>query len=248
MELGPIDIVVIGYPAGRADDGRSGALLMDLVERGIIRVLDVLFVTKNEDGTFSGFDAQDLDRKSVGDFTVFEGASSGLLGDEDAEKAAEAIEPGSGAVMIVYENRWAAPFVAAVRRNGGEAIAYQRIPTQDLIDALDAVEASVLTERTIHARTASRDGPHCGCRGHRDRRIEPSEPSPGATLGRGRTTVRAAAVRRAGDGSRPPPRAEPIEKLKQLADLKQPGGADRRGVRRAEGKAARLTEESRLMG
>ena len=80
--------------------------------------------------------------KSVGDFTVFEGASSGLLGDEDAEKVADSIEPGSAAVMIVYENRWAAPFVAAVRRNGGEAIAFERIPTQDLIDALDAVEAA----------------------------------------------------------------------------------------------------------
>jgi hypothetical protein len=98
-------------------------------------------VTKNEDGTFSGFDATDLSDKSVGDFTVFEGASSGLLGDEDAEKCADAIEPGSAAVMIVYENRWAAPFIAAVRRNGGEAIAFERIPAQDVIDALDAAEA-----------------------------------------------------------------------------------------------------------
>ena len=79
--------------------------------------------------------------KGVGDFTVFEGASSGLLGDEDAATAAEAIEPGSAAVMIVYENRWAAPFVAAVRRNGGVPIAFERIPAQDLIDALDAAEA-----------------------------------------------------------------------------------------------------------
>ena len=145
MEIGPIDIAVIGYPADAPMTGEAAPILVDLVERGIIRVLDVLFVTKNEDGTFSGFDARDLTDKGVGDFEVFEGASSGLLGDEDAEKAAEAIEPGSAAVMIVYENRWAAPFVAAVRRNGGEAIAFERIPAQDVIDALDALEASETT-------------------------------------------------------------------------------------------------------
>ena len=99
--------------------GEAVPLLIDLVDRGIIRVLDCLFVLKNEDGTFSGFDARDLSDKGVGDFAVFEGASSGLLGDEDAQHAAEAIEPGSAAAMIMYENRWAAPFVAAVRRNGG---------------------------------------------------------------------------------------------------------------------------------
>jgi hypothetical protein len=142
MEVGPIDIAVIGYPADAQMTGEAAPLLVDLVERGVIRVLDVLFVTKNEDGTFSGFDAHDLTDKGVGDFMVFEGASSGLLGDEDAEKVADVIEPGSAAVMIVYENRWAAPFIAAVRRNGGEAIAFERIPAQDVIDALDAVEAA----------------------------------------------------------------------------------------------------------
>jgi hypothetical protein len=142
MEVGPIDIAVIGYPADAPMTGEAAPLLVDLVKRGIIRVLDVLFVTKNEDGTFSGFDARDLTEKGVGDFAVFEGASSGLLGDEDAEKVADEIEPGSAAVMIVYENRWAAPFIAAVRRNGGEAIAFERIPAQDVIDALDALEAA----------------------------------------------------------------------------------------------------------
>ena len=145
MEIGPIDIAVIGYPASAPMTGEAAPLLVDLVERGIIRVLDVLFVTKNEDGTFSGFDAQDLTDKGVGDFAVFEGASSGLLGDEDAATAADAIEPGSAAVMIVYENRWAAPFIAAVRRNGGEAIAFERIPAQDVIDTLDALESTEAT-------------------------------------------------------------------------------------------------------
>jgi len=141
-ELGPVDIVVISYPADAPMTGEAAPLLLDLVDRGIIRVLDVLFVTKNEDGTFSGFEARDLDGDSVGDLVAFEGASSGLLGEEDAASAAEAIEPGSAAVMILYENRWAAPFIAAVRRNGGEPVAFERIPVQDLIDSLDAVEAA----------------------------------------------------------------------------------------------------------
>jgi hypothetical protein len=141
-ELGPVDIVVIGYPADAPMTGEAAPLLLDLVDRGIIRVLDVLFVMENEDGTFSGFEAKNLDSKNVGDFTAFEGASSGLLGDEDVATAAEAIEPGTAAVMIVYENRWAAPFVAAVRRNGGVPLAFERIPVQDLIDSLDAAEAA----------------------------------------------------------------------------------------------------------
>src|SRR4051794_28772268 len=119
LELGPIDIVVIAFPPGAPMTGEAAPMVVDLVDRGIIRVLDAMFVMKNEDGTFSGFDASDLTGKDVGDFVVFEGASSGLLGDDDAEKAAEAIEPGSAAVMIAYENRWAAPFIAAGRRHGG---------------------------------------------------------------------------------------------------------------------------------
>jgi hypothetical protein len=141
-EVGPIDIVVIGYPAGAPMTGEAVPLLVDLVDRGIIRVLDAMFVIKNEDGTFTGFDAHNLDDKGVGDFTVFEGASSGLLGEDDAETAADAIEPGSAAALIMYENRWAAPFAAAVRRNGGVLVANERIPVQDVVDALDAAEAA----------------------------------------------------------------------------------------------------------
>jgi Family of unknown function (DUF6325) len=141
-ELGPIDIVVIGYAADAPMTGEAVPLLLDLVERGIIRVLDVMFVVKNQDGTFSGFEASDLEPDSVGDFQVFEGASSGLLGEEDAATAAEGIEPGSAAVLIVFENRWAGPFAAAVRRNGGMVLDYQRIPAQELVDALDAAETA----------------------------------------------------------------------------------------------------------
>jgi hypothetical protein len=141
-ELGPIDIVVIGFPADAPMTGEAVPLLLDLVERGIIRVLDVMFVVKEADGTFSGFEASGLDEKGVGDLREFEGASSGLLGDDDVQTAAEAIEPGTVAVMIVYENRWAGPFAAAVRRNGGVLLDTQRIPVQSLIAALDSAEST----------------------------------------------------------------------------------------------------------
>jgi Family of unknown function (DUF6325) len=140
-ELGPIDLVVFGYPAGAPMTGEAADILIDLIDRGIIRVLDALFVAKDEDGTFSGFEARDLDAGKVGGFTVFEGVSSGLLGDADAAAAAAAIEPGTSAVLILYENRWAAPFAAAVRRNGGVLIDNQRIRHEDVIAVLDALEA-----------------------------------------------------------------------------------------------------------
>jgi Family of unknown function (DUF6325) len=142
-EIGPIDIVVLSYPPGAPATGEAAPLLLDLVERGVIRVLDVLFVTKDEDGSVAGFQARDLQSQGVGDFHVFEGASSGMLGDDDARTAAEALEPGSGAVLIVYENRWAAPFAAAVRRNGGEVVGFQRIPVDDVLEALAAAESAV---------------------------------------------------------------------------------------------------------
>ena len=139
-ELGPVDIAVIGYPPGSPMTGDAMPLLIDLVERAIIRVLDVMFVVKDEDGSYVGFEAKDLDDKGVGEFTVFEGASSGLLGEDDVAEAAQVLDPGSGAVLIVYENRWAAPFASAVRRNGGELVAHARIPVEDLLARLDELE------------------------------------------------------------------------------------------------------------
>lgn len=142
QELAPIDIVVIGYPPEAPKTGEAIPILLDLVDRGIIRVLDALMVIKNDDGTFSGVEFNDLDADAAGDLTVFEGASTGMLSEDDVALVAAEIEPGSAAVMIVYENRWAAPFVAAVRRNGGVLIASQRITAQDLADVLDASEAA----------------------------------------------------------------------------------------------------------
>jgi hypothetical protein len=142
-ELGPVDVIVIGYPVGAPMTGEAMPIFLDLVDRGTIRVLDALFVLKAEDGSVSGFDATDLDVKDVGDFEALTGASSGLLGGDDIQTAGEALDPGTAAVMIVYENRWAAPFAAAVRRNGGVLIASDRIPVQNVIEALDAAEAAV---------------------------------------------------------------------------------------------------------
>ena len=139
-ELGPIDIVVIGFPADAPMTGEAVPLLVDLVDRGIIRVFDVQFVTKGEDGQVAGFTIDGMDQDAIGDFQVFAGASTGLLGDDDAQAAADAMEPGESAVVIVFENTWAAPFASAVRRNGGQLIATQRIPVQELIGALDRLE------------------------------------------------------------------------------------------------------------
>jgi hypothetical protein len=140
--FGPIDVVLIGYPAGAPMTGDAVPLVLDLVDRGIIRVLDALFVRKDPDGTFSGFDLADVDEDTGGDLTAFAGATTGLLSDDDVALAAAEIEPGSAAMMIVYENRWAAPFITAVRRNGGVLIANERIGVQDLIAALDVAETA----------------------------------------------------------------------------------------------------------
>ena len=142
QELGPIDLVVIGYPADAPKTGDAVPILLDLVERGIIRVLDALVVIKDADGSFSGFNVADLDQDRIGDLTAFAGATTGLIGDDDVKLAADEIEPGTAAAMILYENRWAAAFVSAVRRNGGELIAFERIHVSDLIAALDAAEAA----------------------------------------------------------------------------------------------------------
>jgi hypothetical protein len=140
-EVGPVDIIVIGYPAGSPMTGEAADILVGLVDAGIVRILDALFVAKDEAGEVSGFEAQGLDDKNVGSFAVFDGASSGMLGDEDIASAGEVLDPGEAAVIIVYENRWAAPFAAAVMRNGGQLLASRRITVPEVIAALDAVEA-----------------------------------------------------------------------------------------------------------
>ena len=138
--MGPIDYLIVEWP-GRQPTGEALPHLIDLVDRGLIRVLDLSFIAKAEDGSIATLEIADLGDE-IDVFAAFEGASSGLLGDEDIEEAGNALEPGTSAALLVYENRWAAPFAAAVRRSGGQLVASGRIPVQDVLAALDAVEAS----------------------------------------------------------------------------------------------------------
>jgi hypothetical protein len=140
LELGPVDVVVIGYPPDAPRTGEAIPLMLDLVDRGIIRVLDVAGIEKQADGTFSMVRAADVDGDGFPDLVAFAGAQTGMLGDEDLKVAADAMEPGSAAVLLVFENSWAAPFVSAVRRNGGTLLGFQRVPAEDLMEAIEGLE------------------------------------------------------------------------------------------------------------
>jgi hypothetical protein len=140
-EMGPIDYVVLEWRGELPTAGEVQPLLLDLVDRGIIRILDVAFLTKDPDGSVSGMEVGELKQVAAA-FAEFEGASSGLLGYDDLQEAAAALEPGTSAAVLVWENRWAAPVAAALRRTGGQLVASGRIPVQAVLAALDEVEAS----------------------------------------------------------------------------------------------------------
>ena len=137
--MGPIDYIVVEWP-GEQPTGEAAPLLVDLVDRGLIRILDLAFVAKGDDGSVAGVEISDLGNQ-VEELKVFEGASSGLLDDDDVAAAGEALEPGTSAALLVYENVWAAPFATAVRKSGGQLVASGRIPVQAIVAALDAAEA-----------------------------------------------------------------------------------------------------------
>ena len=139
-EMGPVDYLVLEFP-GNKMTGEGLPMLVDLVDRGIIRILDLVFVTRDTDGTVSGLELKDFDADGELDLAVFEGASSGLLGEDDLAEAGNVIEPGSSAGILVYENTWAAPLAGALRRGGAQLVASGRIPIPALLAALDAVEA-----------------------------------------------------------------------------------------------------------
>jgi hypothetical protein len=138
---GPIDFLLL---EGRAENmtGEAAAALLVLVERGIVRIYDLLVVRKEADGSFSGVDLTDLSQAGLGGFVAFAGARSGLLGDDDVAQAAGALEPGTVGVMIVYENTWAIPFVAAARKAGAQVVAAARIPADTVMAVLDELEAA----------------------------------------------------------------------------------------------------------
>ena len=137
--MGPVDYLVVEFPGSRMT-GEGLPLLVDLVDRGIIRILDLVFVKKELDGSVEGVAIADLDQDGELDLAVFEGAASGLLDQGDIEDAGGVLEPGSSAGILVYENVWAAPFATALRRGGGQLVASGRIPVQALLAALDAAE------------------------------------------------------------------------------------------------------------
>ena len=138
-EMGPVDYVVLEWP-GKQPKGEVAPMIIDLVDRGLIRILDVALMVKAEDGSVAALDLGELDGEGAG-FGEFDGASTGLIGQDDLEEAAAALEPGTSAAILVWENRWAAPIAVAIRRSGGQLAASGRIPIQGILAALEAAES-----------------------------------------------------------------------------------------------------------
>ena len=136
-ELGPVDWIVVEFP-GSKFNGEIAPVLKDYVDRGLIRILDLLFLKKEADGSFEAFEGSDLDDAEVGDLRGYETELAMLLSEQDVTDLAETIEPGSTAAVLVWENLWAAPFGAAVRHSGGQLAASGRIPIQAVIAAIEA--------------------------------------------------------------------------------------------------------------
>jgi hypothetical protein len=139
-ELAPVDYMVLEWDGEQPVTGEVMPLLLDLVDRGIIRILDLAFMLKDADGSVSALDLTELASEGTG-LEAFEGAASGLLGQDDLEEAATALEPGTVAAVLVWENLWAAPIAVALRRSGGRLVAGGRIPVQAILASLDASEA-----------------------------------------------------------------------------------------------------------
>ncbi|MFE5918041.1 DUF6325 family protein [Streptomyces sp. Marseille-Q5077] len=138
-DMGPVDYLIVEFPGSRMT-GEGLPLLVDLVEGGVIRILDLVFIHKGTDGS-----VEVLELRNVGDevdLTVFEGASSGLLDQGDLDDAGVALEAGNSAAVVVYENVWAAPLARALRRGGAEVVASGRIPVDALLASLEAAEAT----------------------------------------------------------------------------------------------------------
>ena len=141
-EMGPIDYIVLEWAGDQPVTGEVMPLLLDLVDRGVIRILDIAFLVKAADGSVAAIDFAEVAAKDAA-LAEWQGASSGLLGQEDLEEAANALEPNTVAGVLVWENRWAAPVAVALRRSGGQLVASGRIPVQAIIASLDAAEATV---------------------------------------------------------------------------------------------------------
>jgi hypothetical protein len=137
--LGPVSYLIVEFP-GNKMTGEAFPQLVDLVDRGLIRILDLEFVRRNTDGSMRMIELADIDHDGKFDVAIFEGSNSGLLDDADFADAAEAIEPGSSAAIMIFENHWALPFVQALRRGSAQVVAAGYIPQDELTEALDATE------------------------------------------------------------------------------------------------------------
>lgn len=140
--LGPVDYLIVEWPAGTQPNGKGLQALADLSDRGLIRVLDLVFVTKGEDGVVAGLALADIDSDGDLDLIEFEGASSGLIGPDDYDDAGGVLEPGASAAILLYENRWARPFAEAVKSSGAQLVARGGIPGADLVDHAESLETA----------------------------------------------------------------------------------------------------------
>ena len=154
-ELGPVDWIVVEFPGSRFN-GQIAPALLDLVERDLVRVLDLLVLKKDADGSLEAFELSDLDEGEIGELRKYESELAMLLSEEDVTSLAAAIEPGSSAAVLVWENSWAAPFASAVRRSGGQLVASGRIPIQAMLAAIEADEKEEEAEGT--EQLAATDG------------------------------------------------------------------------------------------
>jgi hypothetical protein len=142
-QLGPVDYVVVEFPAGASNfTGEMAEELVRLVNSGTIRLIDVLILTKNEDGTVDAMELSDIDE--LGELQALEAQLAELLAEDDVENLAAAMDPGSTAGVLIWENLWAAPFAAAARRSGGQLIATGRIPIQAIIASIEADAATAI--------------------------------------------------------------------------------------------------------
>jgi Family of unknown function (DUF6325) len=140
-EMGPVDYVVIEWP-DKQPTGEAIPLILDLVDKGIIRILDIAVLAKDSDGSVSTMELGSLEGNGAGDFAEFDGAQTGLIGGDDLEEAAGVLAPGTMAAVLLWENRWAAPVAVALRKSGGQLVASGRIPVQALLAQLDALDSA----------------------------------------------------------------------------------------------------------
>lgn len=137
--MGPVSYLIVEFPGSKMT-GEGFPILVDLADRGLIRILDLRFVTRDLDGSIRAIELQDIDRDGTFDLAVFEGAASGLLDHSDVEDARTVIEPGSSAAILIFENRWATQFIDALRRGGAQPVAAGYIPHDAVAASLDATE------------------------------------------------------------------------------------------------------------